>query len=108
MGPQYVDDLEKSVHRLKSILLKVFPGRDVDDPLFETNIEEQLDAMREMLDAGPRNARFKLSQMDGDFKISNFKNNELLDTMIEVTGHLNIDGRGRCDFQEDFGGLSYL
>ncbi len=107
-GAQYVDDLEKSVYRLKSILSKVFPDRDIDDPLFETNVKEQVDAVRDTLYVESKNTPLYQFQTDGYYRISNYEYVDLLDTMIEASGHLNIDGRGHCNFEGHFGGLSFL
>jgi hypothetical protein len=64
--------------------------------------------IREMLNVETKNGRSGLLPAEDYSKISKFTINDLLDTTIEVTRHLNIDGRGRCNFHGDFEGLSFL
>ncbi len=41
-------------------------------------------------------------------RTSSLEEQELLDTMIEATGRLDIDSKGGCDYLGDFAGLSFL
>lgn len=88
--------------------MNIFPDGDLDDPLFETQFIQKLHDLVQSTPSIHGKGQLGTLKEDRSSGKTDVKTEDLLDTMIEVTGHLNIDGRGHCDFHGDFGGLSFL
>lgn len=96
----YAEELERRNERLQQALMHFAPGLDIK-ALMSSGLEPySLPAPDPSLLITPNP-----SPINGSPPA---KQNELVDTMIEATDRLAIDGRGRCDYLGDFAGLAFL
>jgi hypothetical protein len=113
-GPMYVEELEEKLgksrdesQRLKSLLAIAFPGICVDD-------RDAMEALRiRLLEGNPSGIKGKLAPAPNKGSINIGSDGppgveELLETMTEATGRLDVDGQGRCEYHGDFAGLAFL
>jgi hypothetical protein len=112
----YIEELEQQIKsqdcklkQLRSVLSVIFPQKSIDD--LEAVEEIQKWVLEERQPQFPQ-----LDETTQLFPKQHAKNhletlpngNELLETMIEATGRLDIDGQGHCEYHGDFAGLAFL
>lgn len=101
IGPLYTQELEKKLERLQSVLSTVAPDLDQASVL---QCDGAVPLRNDQWRKHPRNN--SRSRESSQQKVVN--DEELLDTMIEMTGRLDIDDKGRCEYHSDFAGLAFL
>lgn len=96
--------------RLKFALQTLAPEIDLDQVLkidMSNPLEEEI-AKKKLFRAMNQARSASRPSSNRHAKASSLEEQELLDTMIEATGRLDIDSKGGCDYLGDFAGLSFL
>ncbi len=104
----YVQELETKLERLRAVLASVLPDVDLNDPNLETAVAEHIRLKESRIKVEHREVGAQTLVPDNNSGTISAEPDELLDTMIQATTQLNIDGRGRVDFYGGFSGLTFL
>jgi hypothetical protein len=107
-GPQHAEKLEQNIARLKFALQTIAPEIDIAQILKMDLSNPSEEAVQKLLNATKQADGSSWPPSSKYSETSSLEEQELLDTMIEVTGRLDIDGKGGCDYLGDFAGLSFL
>lgn len=107
-GPAYAEQLEKKIVRLKFALQTIAPEIDLGQVLEMDMSSPSEEVSQKLLNATKQIPTTASPPSNPPVKASSIEVQELLDTMIEATGRLDIDGKGGCDYLGDFAGLSFL
>ena len=115
LPPLYVEELENKLkglegesQALKSILLSIFPEVDLEDPEAKTIIERKILEGRQRAEKTQRKEGAVTPSRATKTPESIPNTEELLETMVEATGRLEIDSQGHHEYHGDFAGLAFL
>jgi hypothetical protein len=106
---QQIQSLDRQLKKFGSILSIICPEKSTDDLEALEEIEKWLLESKQH-ERPPLDGVAQLAtEKDPKTQLEMLPNgNELLETMIEATGRLHIDGQGHCEYHGDFAGLAFL
>jgi hypothetical protein len=105
-APQYIEALEARLHRAEALLKTVLPDIDLNDPNLDlTTPQRILPTFKRNTTApavgasNPAAAKTNASTESGD---------ELLESMVDNTGSLDLDDQGHWDYHGQSSGVMFL
>ena len=110
--PQYVEALESRLQRAEALLRKVLPDVDLDDPQFDAGVPQRMhprikqEASSHMSTSVPTELVPARPSKAG--KRSSGSSENLLESMVDHTGSLDLDDQGNWDYHGQSSGLVYL
>ena len=105
-APQYVEALEKRLHRAEALLRTVLPDINLDDPALDTGIPPQ--ALPHIKKEPKSQDRTPATYTPEAVKAGAGDANSMLESMVHNAGALDIDDRGHWDFHGNWSGLVFL
>lgn len=110
--PQYVEALEYRLQRAEALLRNVLPGVDLDDPAFVSGLPQRMHPRIKQeipsqkpasIETPPRSNRPRTSG-----ERSSGSSDNLLESMVDHTGSLDLDDQGNWDYHGQSSGIVYL
>ena len=110
--PQYVEALEYRLQRAKALLRNVLPDVDLDNPDFDSGVPQRM-YPRIKQETPPQKptsigAHLRSSGPRKGGERSSGSSDNLLESMVDHTGSLDLDDQGNWDYHGQSSGIVYL
>ncbi|KAF1809717.1 hypothetical protein P152DRAFT_476138 [Eremomyces bilateralis CBS 781.70] len=102
---KYIQELERTVERLTALVRVVSPHVDLEKAIADDELSSDI---LELVRPGKRVKSEGPERSAQSFGSNAVPPNTFLETMVDGTGHLNIDDSGNCDYNGNFAGLILL
>lgn len=105
-APQYIEALEARLHRAEALLKTVLPDVDLSDPSLDLTTPQRI------ITSFKRNATSSgIGALKGNavkLNAGTESGDELLESMVDTTGSLDLDDQGHWDYHGNSSGVIFL